>query len=255
MTHGAEDATTVLAPVYVYGIVRDGSTPAGGTDGVGQRPVSTIEADGLAALVSELGPEPFRVRRRDLGKHLEVLESAFREGTVVACAFGTVLQSPESVENDLLGARRDELLALLDRLDGRAQLNIRAAYDEDTVLRELVETDPAIARLREQSRALGDAAYAANIRLGEVVAGALTGRAAADRQRIGDRLAAEADDVVAEETAVPVVLKASFLVARDRLKSFDAQLEAVAAEEAPRLVFEAIGPLPPTAFATLGGTG
>jgi hypothetical protein len=252
MTRGGEEATT-LAPVYVYGIVRAGSAAPAGLEGVAQRRVSTIEGEGVAALASELEAEPFRVRRRDLDRHLQILESVFDETTVVPCAFGTVLQSRQALENDLLDARREELLGLLERLDKRVQLNVKAAYDEDTVLRELVQTDAEIARLREQTRALGDAAHMANIRLGELVAAALAGQAAADRQRIGDRLAAEADEVVADETAVPLVLKASFLVARDRLKAFDAALETLAAEEAPRLVFEAIGPLPPTAFANLEG--
>ena len=51
------------------------------------------------------------------------------------------------------------------------------------------------------------------------------------------------------------VLKASFLVARERSKRFDAALEELAAAEAPRLTFESIGPLPPTAFAALEAAG
>jgi hypothetical protein len=241
----------VAAPIYVYGVVRAGSVTTSDFEGVAQRPVTTIESEGVAALATELGADRFRVRRRDLDRHLQILETVFNEVTVVPCAFGMVLQSRQAVETDLLGGRRDELLALLERLDGRVQLNIKAAYDEDTIMREVVESDPEIARLREQSRALGDAAHMANIRLGEVVAAALAGRAAADRQRIGEELVTEADDVVVEEAPVPVVLKASFLVARDRLKAFDTALERLAAAEAPRLAFEAIGPLPPTAFAAV----
>jgi hypothetical protein len=255
-TPQAEDSprAETTAPVYVYGVVRGASVGALAVDGVGNRPVATIERDDLAAVTSELTEERLRVRRRDLRAHLGVLEAAFAQATIVPCAFGMVLQSRQAVESDLLTARRDELLQLLDRLEGRVQLNIRAAYDEETVLREVVEADTEIARLRQQSRALGDAAHLANIRLGEVVAAALTERRAADEQRILDRLAAEADDVVVEEAPVTVVLKASFLVARSS-KRFDAALEALAAEEAPRLAFESIGPLPPTAFATLEARG
>jgi Gas vesicle synthesis protein GvpL/GvpF len=251
----AEDAPSAGsgAPVYVYGVVRSGALKAPDVEGVAQRSVATIEGDGLAALATELSSQPFRVRRRDLDRHLQVLEAVFEEATIVPCAFGTVLQSTESVKTDLLATRRDELLALLDRLEDRVQLNIKATYDEDTVLREVVESDAEIARLRGESRALGQAGHLANIRLGELVTTALTARAGADRQRIGDRLAAQADDVVADETTVPVVLKASFLVARDRIKSFDAALEALATDEAPRVMFESIGPLPPTAFAALEG--
>ena len=44
-------------------------------------------------------------------------------------------------------------------------------------------------------------------------------------------------------------LKASFLVARKKLKKFDQAIEAMARREQPLLQFEVIGPLPPTAFA------
>jgi hypothetical protein len=215
--------------------------------------VATIEGDGVAAVMSELTGKPFRVRRRDLHRHLSVLEAAFAETTLVPCAFGMVLRSREAVVDELLGARRDELLALLERLDGRMQLNVTAAYDEDTVLREVVQSEPEIVRLREQSRALGEAGHFAGIRLGELVAAALELRRAADYPRLLDRLAAEADDLFVEEAALPVVLKASFLVSRTG--RFDDALERLAAEEAPRLSFESIGPLPPTAFAALEAAG
>jgi Gas vesicle synthesis protein GvpL/GvpF len=245
----------VTVPVYVYGIVGAGAVDTLSVDGVADRPVATIEGDGIAALTSELTEEPFRVRRRDLHRHLAVLEAAFEATTLVPCAFGMVLQSRAAVRDELLGARRTELLGLLERLDGRAQLNVTAAYDEDTVLREVVQSEPEIARLREQSRALGEAGHFAGIRLGELVAAALEARRAVDYPRLLDRLAAEADDVLVEEASLPVVLKASFLVPRKRSSGFEAALEGLAAEEAPRLSFELIGPLPPTAFAALEAAG
>jgi Gas vesicle synthesis protein GvpL/GvpF len=213
--------------------------------------VAIIERDGVAALTSELAERRLRVRRRDLDRHLQVLEGAFAETTVVPCAFGMVLQSRTAVERELLSARRDELLALLERLEGRVQLNIRARYDEAVVLREIVDTEPEIADLRRRSQALGEAGHFENIRLGEAVAAALDARRALDAQRVFDRLAAEAEDVVVEEAAGTLVLKASFLVARERSERFDTELEGLAAVESPRLAFESIGPLPPTAFAGL----
>jgi Gas vesicle synthesis protein GvpL/GvpF len=202
-------------------------------------------------VTSELKEERLRVRRRDLLSHLRVLETVFAEATLVPCAFGMVLPSREAVETDLLTARRSELLALLERLDGRVQLNVSAVYNEEAVLREIVQNEPEIARQRAQSRALGDAGHFASIRLGELVAAALDARRAADTGRLLDRLAAESDDVVVEPAGDTTVLKASFLVPRDRRERFDAVLDALAAAEAPRLSFEVIGPLPPTAFASL----
>ena len=241
------------APIYVYGIVRAPAPALRGDAGGSGRSVTAVERDGLAALVSELGGEGLRVRRRDLVRHLQVLEAAFARATVVPCAFGTVLPDAAAVERELLEARRDELLALLERLDGRVQLNVRAVYDEETVLREIVAGDAEIARLRRESRALGDAGHFASLRLGELVAHALAARRAADVRRLLDRLLPEADDAIVEEGGETVALKASFLVARKRERRFDGVLEKLAAAEAPRLRFESIGPLPPTAFAAPDG--
>lgn len=235
--------------------MRSGTSGTFPVDGVADRPVSTIELGGLAAVVSRLTDERLRVRRRDLVRHLHVLESAFAETTIVPCSFGMVLRSQEAVESELLEARREELHALLERLEGRLQLNVKAVYDEETVLREIVESEPEIARLRQQTRALGDAGHFASIRLGELVAAALTERRAADAERLLDRLTAEADDVVVDEGPENVVLKASFLVSRERSGPFDAALDTLAAAEAPRLSFESIGPLPPTAFVSLEAVG
>jgi hypothetical protein len=47
------------------------------------------------------------------------------------------------------------------------------------------------------------------------------------------------------------VLKASFLVARKDAEAFDREVERIAEEQAPRLQIDVVGPLPPSAFATL----
>src|SRR3954469_20172643 len=136
--------------VYVYGIVRADELPAVAAEGVAGMPVELIEHDGLAAVASRL-PAEFKVKRRDLNRHLQVLEEAFGETTVVPCAFGTVLASEADVETALLSERRPELASALARLDGTVQLNVKAAYEPDELLRELVAKNPDVARLREES--------------------------------------------------------------------------------------------------------
>jgi hypothetical protein len=241
----------VATPIYVYGVVRSGSVEAAPTEGVADVPTELIERDGLAALVSKLPAERLRARRRDLTRHLRALEETFAETTVVPCPFGTVLPSEELVKTHLLGARRDELLGLLERLEGRVQMNVKAAYDEDEILREIVSIEPEIARLRRRTSRLGDAAYYDSIRLGELVAAALERHRARDAEAVLGRLLPEAEDAVSEQTVDLVVLKASFLVERGRLERFDEALDELASREGPRLQFESFGPLPPTAFASL----
>jgi hypothetical protein len=215
-------------------------------EGVGGAEVRTVEHGGLTALVSPLPGEELRLKRRDLRAHLAVLERAFERGTVVACRFGTVLADEEAVRRELLDTRAEELERALARLDGRAQLNVHVDYDEEEVLREIVRGDPGIAALRWQTQELGDAGHFASIRLGELVAAALDERREQDSARLLAVLSAAAEDVVVEQARELGVLKASFLVADQR--AFDGVLDRLARDEAPRLHFESIGPLPPASF-------
>ena len=241
-------AAATSTGVYVYGIVRADELPAISADGVAEAPVELVEHDGLAAIVSRL-PVDFRVKRRDLNRHLGVLAEAFQETTVVACPFGTVLASEADVQSALLEERRPQLVATLDRLDGKVQLNVKAVYDEEELLRELLAANPEVARLREKSAALGDAGYYDRVRLGELVAALVEQRREHDGRRLAGELSQVTDDVAVEAAGEYVALKASCLVSRKQVKRFDETLEQLASREQPVLQFEVIGPLPPTAFA------
>ena len=234
---------------YVYGVVARGAVTTPGHKGVAGARVQAIEHGDLAAFVSLIPSDTLRVRRRDLVNHLRVIEEAFESGTIVPCAFGTLLPSQEAVRRDVLGARRDELVAALRRLEGFVQLNVRVLYDEDALLREVVANEAQIARLREETRRLGDAGYYERIKLGELVVAAVADRREEDGHALYERLAPLAADVALDEPGEGVALKASFLVDRGRLHAFERELDAVAREHSTRLVVESIGPLPPTAFA------
>jgi len=249
MTSSTEAPPTAAA--YVYGVVAADAIPPIERQGVADAPVHAVADGGIAALVSALPPGELRIRRRDLTSHLRVLEDAFAEGTVVPCAFGMVLASEDAVRHEFLEPRRDELVALLRRLEGHAQLNVRVAYDEDVVLQEIVAADPTIAQLREQTRGISEeAGYSLRMQLGELVAASLGSARERDGEAILERLASKAVDVAVDDPG-DGVLKASFLVAPKNIEAFDREVERVAEEQAPRLQIEVVGPLPPSAFATL----
>lgn len=244
------DHARATAATYVYGVVGSGTLQAVNSDGVSGSSVEIVDGDGVAALVSDLPSRDLRVRRTDLRRHLDVIEEAFRATTILPCRFGTVVESRNDVHDELLAYRREDLLAGLAELKGRVQLNVKATYDEDLLLAAIVARDPQIARLRDATRALGEGAYAERLQLGELVAAAVADQRDTDAARILDTLARKADAVALDEPTPDGALKASFLVERSRLRKFDKSLEDVAAQEQPRLRFDVIGPLPPTAFAS-----
>jgi hypothetical protein len=249
--HGTRDSELV----YVYGVVPAGSDVAIAEPGVAGQRVELLEHDGVAAVVSSFPADDPRVRRSDLVAHLRALERVFEQATVAPCPFGTVIGSRRGVEEEFLAPRREELRRLLARLDGHVQMNVKAEYDEDGLLREIVSEDREVAAARRRAQELGSAAYYENIRLGELIAERIAQKRAVDAERVAARLSPHAADFAPDfgDRSELLAFKGSFLVRRAQSAAFDAALEELARTDGERLRFEAIGPLPPTAFATLEG--
>ena len=235
---------------YVYGIAAEGDPPLA-ERGVAGAPVRALEAEGLCALVATVPDEPVEANRVNLMAHSDVLQEALAGGDVVPMRFGIVFGDDTAVRTELLERRRDDLVSLLTRVSGRVELALSAYYVEEAVLAEIVQTTPEIARLRESTQSLPDAAtYYARIRLGEMVAKELERRRLRDAAALRERLAPLAD-AAKEDEELPerTVLKASFLLAREDVERFRAAVGALARETEGRLTLKLVGPLPPFSFA------
>jgi Gas vesicle synthesis protein GvpL/GvpF len=231
-------------------VVRTGSLEPPALDGVEGRPVELIAEGDLTAVATRLSSDTLRARKRDLVNHLAVLEHVFAAATLVPCAFGTVFPDEVTVRADLLTEREHELTGLLEQLRGKTQINVKAAYEESVVLSEIVASDPEIARLNELTRR-SEGAHAEKLRLGELVAARVSARRDADAAALLEGVRRFAVDEIREPAQGPVVLKAAYLVDRADLDRYEAELERLAADAAPRISLEAIGPLPPTAFVSV----
>jgi Gas vesicle synthesis protein GvpL/GvpF len=241
---------------YVYGVVDAAAEPPEGT-GIAGAPLRLIASRGAAALVSELPAEgeELRLGREEAMTHARVLEQALGRGTVLPMRFGVVVEGPDEVRRRVLDGHADELTAQLAELDGKVELSVRAVYEEDALMREIVESHPDIARRREQLRGQPeDATYYERIALGELVAEAMERVREQDTNTLLEILSPLA---LAVEMGQPsherVALSASFLVGREQIARFDDALEEVARTQAGRLRFKLTGPLPPHSFVQLAG--
>ena len=238
---------------YVYGVVRASprSKPTG--DGIAGRPLRMIRADGIGAITSEVPEAALEAGRDELLTHSAVLEQALSHGTVLPMQFGVIMPSVDAVRDQLLEAHRTELEEQLDAMDGRIEVNLKALYDEATLLREVVAEDREIASLKEKVAGLpAEAAHFESMRLGEMVAAAVNAKREADAARILDLLTPLA---AASEVGDPIheymVVNASFLLESAREQEFDGALERLAADQHPRIRFKLTGPLPPHSFVEL----
>jgi hypothetical protein len=150
--------------LHVYGAVRAGAPLPDPLAGRGGRPVRLVEHEGLAMLVSEV--DSTRVGRDDLLAHAHLLEAVAAETTVVPTRFGVLLEDEDTVRREFLVERRGNLESLLTAFDGCIQVTVRATYDEDAALREVLRRDPELAQWRAS---IDPADTAAQVRLGEAV--------------------------------------------------------------------------------------
>jgi hypothetical protein len=242
-------------PEYVYGVVDAAAEPPEGT-GIAGAPLRLIASGSAAALVSELSAgEELQFGREEAMTHARVLEQALGRGTVLPMRFGVVVEGPDEVRRRVLDGHADELTAQLEELQGKVELSVRAVYEEEALMREIVESHPEIARRREQLRGQPeDATYYERIGLGELVAEAMERTREQDANTLLEILSPLALAVeIGESSHERVALSASFLVEREQSARFDDALEEVARTQAGRLRFKLTGPLPPHSFVQLAG--
>jgi hypothetical protein len=238
--------------IYLYAVCAgsdDTKIEATGVGG-GDAPVRRLRADGLAAIVSDVPVGPLTAAR-DLRSHWRVLEEAASHATVLPVRFGTVLDSEHAVRSEFLDPNAERLKAVLEELEGKAQLTVKGFYDEDRLMRAVVERSPEVARLRERTRQLPEAAtYYDRIRLGELVASEVERLRADDTDLVLARLEPLAVAATAEApTTRDGAVNAAFLVERARIDAFTERVRQLTEELGERVRLRYIGPLPPYSFA------
>ncbi len=238
---------------YVYGVVGESAAPPA-HPGIGGQPLELVRGSDVAALVSDAPDGELSFDREAMMIHARVLEEAHAQGTVLPMRFGVVMGDRQDVLGRLLERHHQHLRAQLQAFDGKAELKLRATYDEERLLSDVVAEDRDVARLRRSLRGLPqDATYYGRIELGQLVSRAIDRMRERDARALLEELAPLSLD---QEIAAPrherIVLDASFLVTRSQLDAFDARVEQLAERAAGKIRFKFTGPLPPHSFVNLG---
>lgn len=240
---------------YVYGVISAKADPPAGP-GIGGAGLELIRAEDLAALVSDIDGGEIALGREAMTTHARVLEQALTAGTVLPMRFGVVMSDEDAVRADLLDAHGAQLRSQLEDLAGKVELKLRATYEEERLMREVMAQDPEILRLRDSLRGVPeDATYYARIQLGELVAAGVERARHADSDAILGALVPLSVAVEASEPAHErIAADASFLVERERIAEFDDEVDRIGRAQAGRLRLKLTGPLPPHSFVRLAAT-
>lgn len=242
--------TDLAGKVYVYGVIAASGDTAPQVEGIEAAPVRLVGRPELGALVSDLGTDALSAPKA-VRAHWRVLEEASQDATIVPVRFGMVMESEDAVVARLLEANQETLSALLHDVAGKVQLTVKGKYDEDRMLREIVQSTPAVAELNERLRTVSvEAAYYDRIRLGELVAEEVERRRLADTDQALRLLTPVAVEVREQEVrTATAAFDLAFLVPRDGVEAFTKAVRALDEAVGDRIALSYVGPAPPYSFA------
>ena len=243
----AESRSAELAGIVVYGVVENDGRKRSFTEVDG---VELVPSGGIAAVVREVDSSQVADRRAEVRAYSAILDEVAVREPVVPVRFGSVMPDRETVASELLAPQEAYLHELLQELRGRSQFNVRAVYDEEVVLAEVVASDPEIAELRARTRDVpADVGQAERVRLGELVARAMEHKRGHDGalllEAVHPYVAAQ---TIREGNSLDHMLEASFLVDDSCRDDFEEALEAVAEAAHGRARIQLRGPLAPYDF-------
>jgi len=259
---------------YVYGITRaDGDCPLDDTRGMGVEgsgPVYAVACRDISAIASnvsldEFGEEALKSNLSDpewlaekAQAHHRVLVALGACRSVAPMRLFTICLSEQRIRAMLI-ENHDRFLDVLARLDGTQEWGIKLYSRGDELRESLPELSDAVRSLQaDLDGRTGGAAYFRGKKLEET--------AASEMERIRDEVVDESYARLArhaagsavcsstsrEATGRPddMILNAAYLVSRDRLEGFRAELDALCARNVPLgFAYELSGPWPPYNFA------
>ncbi|MBU0493735.1 MAG: GvpL/GvpF family gas vesicle protein [Chloroflexi bacterium] len=240
---------------YMYCIIRGAAPRQFTTLGVGERgdPVYTVQFMNLAAAVSDSPLIEYESSRRNMMAHTLVQEEIMREFTMLPVRFGTVAPSAQAIEEQVLQRRFGELTGLLNEMEGRMELGLKAFWYEAIVFNEIVAENPLIRRLRDSLMGRrSEETYYDRIQLGEMVEAALGQKRDEDAEQILARLRPLVHQTRTNKVITDrMVLNAAFLVDQSRGAEFDQAIQDLDAQLGQRLMFKYVGPVPPYNFVNI----
>ncbi|TQM38484.1 GvpL/GvpF family gas vesicle protein [Pseudonocardia cypriaca] len=239
-----------MSATYVYGLVGADTDLPDDLKGLGPSGrVTTVTHGKVAAIVSDVPVDRPLGTRDDLLAHEAVVDTVAATTAVLPMRFPAVVEEKGVVE-ELLGPHHDRFVAVLGELEGRVQFTLKGRYEQEPVLREVIEADPEIRALQEKVRDLPeDASYYDRVRLGELIVAALEERRDDESAQMLRRLEPFAAGTVANQPGQPDdVVNAAFLVERERAAEFESAVEDLGRDLAGRVRLRLLGPLAPYDF-------
>lgn len=235
---------------FVYGVTRATQALPDNLTGVDDQPVRLLPHGPVAAVVSSALIERPPGRRAEILAYTRVLDALAVPGPVAPVSFGSIFADTEDLTTRLLRPQGEALDALLDDLTDRVEFRLVALWQDGAALREVIDIDPEVARLRAATRNLPEeAAYAERVALGQLVAGRVDDLRADATARVVDAVRPHCV-AIAEipGSGLERVFEAHLLVDVEKWPELEILLESLAEEVHDRMRLQLVGPTAPYDF-------
>lgn len=253
MTLNQERETLTRAGCYLYHI-----GPANGHGdfkalGIAGSQVRQVAHGKLSAAVSDCPAARLPILREHLMTHHAVMQAAMAEATILPIRFGTIAEAKDGgsaekrIVEKILKPRREELNALLEAVQGKAELGLKALWtDMESVFREIAEENPEIRTLRAFALKAG---RQAKVALGRAVQQALLAKKESEKDRLLLALKPLAADLrIGKNFGDRMFLNASFLVNKSQVAEFGGAVASLSRKIRERVRLSAVGPVPISNF-------
>lgn len=241
--------------LYVYAIIAADSGGAFDAPAVGApgQTVSTLDCgDGLMAVVSATDLEEILSTRRHMLAHTRALETVMADRAILPMRFGMIAASAGALRN-AVAQQSGDLREMLNALEGRIEVGVKAVWDEPAIMRQIVAETPQLKQIHDRLAARDEKeTYYERIDLGRQVHGALSARKTALHGALHAQLSALSERAVAHDSDDDMtVLNAAYLVGAQDEPALFAAVRAIEAEHGSAFNLKYVSPAPPYNFVSV----
>lgn len=243
---------TEAAGKYIYCIIKKPKKSFGVEFcGVGGGWLYLTHSGKLAAVVSDSPITDYPITRENTVTHQQAIEEVMQaHAPILPVSFGTIAENESVIREKILKARQNELLAALDEIDGKVELNLKAIWlDMPSIFQKVVSENSDLARIKKEmsGKTLGrDEA----IEVGKLVeAGVESKRETLKREILSTLKGVSMDYKETPLLGDGMVFNISFLIPENKQGSFDKIVRNLDEQyKGDSIYFKYIGPLPPFDF-------
>ncbi|MBS3905429.1 MAG: GvpL/GvpF family gas vesicle protein [Syntrophaceae bacterium] len=245
--------TTVMEGKYIYCIIEPkGKEERFGPLGIGGRgdELYAIRFDDIAAVVSDAPIKKYSVARENLIPHEQAVEAVMKSYTVLPVRFATIAENEEKVKR-ILEKEHRRFVDLLNYLEGKKELGLKAVFKEDVVYKEILANYDEI-RMGKERIIKGQAKEFGLVAIGRQVEAALEQEKKKYVEYILGFLTPLAVEFKLNNTyGERMIVNAAFLVEETKEAPFDQKVNEMVSKHGDKINFKYVGTVPPFNFVNI----